>query len=39
LRVSGGLGVLWEDGSVYTGVLADGHGEALQLLLRPNVVF
>jgi hypothetical protein len=34
-----GVGVLWEDSGVYTGALADDRGEALQLLLRPNVVF
>ena len=33
-----GVGLLWESGAAYKGVLA-GHGEDLQLLLRPNVVF
>jgi len=34
-----GVGVLWEASGAYGGALADPDGEALQLLLRPNVVF
>lgn len=34
-----GVGLLWESGAAYTGVLAGRRGEALQALLRPNVVF
>lgn len=34
-----GVGVLWESGAAYAGALAERRGEALQLLLRPNVVF
>ncbi|MBK9516292.1 MAG: hypothetical protein IPO09_02860 [Anaeromyxobacter sp.] len=34
-----GVGVLWESGAAYTGALAERRGEALQLLLRPNLVF
>ncbi len=34
-----GLGLLWEAGGAYTGALAERSGEALQLLVRPNVVF
>ncbi len=34
-----GVGVLWEAGGAYSGVLAGRAGEAWQALLRPNVVF
>lgn len=34
-----GVGVLWEAGAAYRGPLAGREGEAVQLLVRPNVVF
>jgi hypothetical protein len=34
-----GVGLLWESNAAYGGALADTGAEALQFLLRPNVVF